>query len=275
MSKIEKAMERAKQARDSAANSARAISSPADQNRLEPIDPVYTQTKVYSTDKAVLEKYGVLAPDFYPAVVEQYNLLRAKVMKEMLQHGYKAVLIASPGPDDGKSLTAVNLAISIARETSRTVLLIDADMRQPSVHRYLGLPDGPGVYEHITQGLPLPDLLLNPGLPRLTILPAGRPTDYPADLLDGPAMHELVKDVKEYYPNRYIIFDSPPILAYADALYLAQYADAVLMVVRSGKTQENDLREALESLGDRPLLGTVLNRIPKSKISSYSYKGYN
>lgn len=276
MSKLEKAMERAKQARGTVASPASTpIQSPVKGRRSGPIDPVYTQTRVYPTDDALLEKHGVLTPAFNSIIVEQYNLLRARVMEAMTRNGYNSILVASPEPQEGKTLTAVNLAISIARESNRTVLLIDTDMRQPSVHRYFGLPEGTGLYEHITKGTPLSELLINPGLPRLTVLPAGMPTDYPADLLGGPAMQELVSDVKRRYQGRYIIFDSPPLLAYADGLYLARYADAVLMVARSGSTKEDNLRQALESLGDRPLLGTVLNRVPKGQGPAYSYYSYN
>ncbi len=265
-------MERAKQARGTVASPASTpIQSPVKGRRSGPIDPVYTQTRVYPTDDALLEKHGVLTPAFNSIIVEQYNLLRARVMEAMTRNGYNSILVASPEPEEGKTLTAVNLAISIARESNRTVLLIDTDMRQPSVHRYFGLPEGTGLYEHITKGTPLSELLINPGLPRLTVLPAGMPTDYPADLLGGPAMQELVSDVKRRYQGRYIIFDSPPLLAYADGLYLARYADAVLMVARSGSTKEDNLRQALESLGDRPLLGTVLNRVPKGQGPAYSY----
>jgi protein-tyrosine kinase len=276
MSKLEKAMERAKQARGMATSPASAATpSPAGGRRSEPIDPVYTQTRVCPTDEALLEKQGVLTPAFNSIIVEQYNLLRARVLEAMTNNGYNSVLVASPELEEGKTLTAVNLAVSIARESNRTVLLIDTDMRQPSVHRYFGLPEGPGLYEHITKGTPLSELLINPGLPRLTVLPAGMPTDYPADFLDGPVMHEFVSDVKGRYPGRYIIFDSPPLLAYADGLYLARYADAVVMVVRSGSTKEDNLRQALESLGDRPLLGTVLNRVPKGQGPAYSYYSYH
>ncbi len=278
MSKLEKAMERAKQARGTVTSPAGAATTPAPVNkgrRSEPIDPVYTQTRVYPFDEALLEKHGVLTTAFNSIIVEQYNLLRARVMEAMTSNGYNSILVASPEPEEGKTLTAVNLAISIARESNRTVLLIDTDMRQPSVHRYLGLPEGPGLYEHVTKGTPLSELLINPGLPRLTVLPAGMPADYPADLLSGPAMQEFVSDVKGRYPDRYIIFDSPPLLAYADGLYLARYADTVLMVARSGSTKEDNLRQALESIGDRPLLGTVLNRVPKGQGPAYSYYSYN
>jgi len=273
MSKLEKAMEMAKQARDTETSPAGAASTPAPVNgrKTEPIDPVYTQTRVYPFDEALLEKHSVLTTAFNPIIVEQYNLLRVRVMESMTSNGYNSILVTSPEPEEGKTLTAINLAISIARESNRTVLLIDTDMRQPSVHRCLGFPGGTGLYEHITMGTPLPELLINPGFPRLTVLPSGMPADYPADLLSSPAMQEFVRDVKGRYPDRYIIFDSPPILAYADGLYLARYADTVLMVARSGSTKEDNLRQALETLGDRPLLGIVLNRVPKGQDPAYSY----
>jgi protein-tyrosine kinase len=276
MSKLEKAMERAKQARGAEVSQASTpIPSPVKGRKSGPIDPVYTQTRVYPTNEALLEKYGILTPAFNSIIVEQYNLLRARVLEVMTSNGYNSILVASPEPQEGKTLTAVNLAISIARESNRTVLLIDTDMRRPSVHRYFGLPDSRGLYEHIIKETPLSELLINPGFPRLTVLPAGMPTNYPVDLLACPAMQEFVSDVKRRYQGRYIIFDSPPILAYADGLYLARYADAVLMVARSGSTKENNFRQALESLGDRPLLGTVLNRVPKGQGPAYSYYSYN
>jgi protein-tyrosine kinase len=265
MSKLEKAMERAKLARE---GSPPAAVVP----RNLDVDPTYTQTKVYSADEDALKRHGVLSAVFHPAIVEQYNLLMAKVLGTMTLKKYSTLLISSPSPGEGKTLTAVNLAVSMARETSRTVLLIDTDMRQPSVHRCLGLPDGPGLYEHLTEGTPLNELLVNPGFPRLTVLPAGRSTEYPADLLGGPVMEDLVREVKGRYSDRYVILDSPPLLAYADGLYLARHADAVLMVVRSGDTNEENLKQAIELLGDRPILGTVLNRVPKRQTPWKSYR---
>ena len=278
MSRLEKALNRAKQARQEGKigpipdhQEAETVSQ-AGKDKI--INPVYTHTKVCQTDPSQLEKRGVITTDFHPAIVEEYNLLRAKLEAIMVKNGFKSMLIASPGPEEGKTLTAVNLAISLSRETSRTVLLVDADMRNPAINEYLGISKGPGLFEHLTKGIPLKDLLINPGLPRLTVLPAGTPSDYPADLLASPAMKRLVADIKDRYPERTIIFDSPPLTAFSDGLYLARYADAVLMVVRSGVTKENDLLHALENLSDRPLLGTVLNRVKKNQCAAYSYGKY-
>ncbi len=294
MSKLEKALEMAQQAREESpaanetepskethtATAAASDATPAEANAEIPkrmtghIEPVYTQTRVTPADKAVLEKHGILTTDCPDLMVEQYNLLRVKIETAMGEKNARSLMICSPGPREGKTVTAVNLAISIARETSRTVLLVDADMRKPAIHRYLGIEQGPGLYEHLTKGIPLSNLLINPGIPRLTILTAGKPSDYPADLLGGPGMEEFVADIKHRYPERLIIFDSPPLNLFSDGLYLARYADVALMVVRSCSTKEEELTRAMEEIQDTNLIGIALNRVPSRYCPSYDYKGY-
>lgn len=283
MSKLEKALDMAQQVRkagsgqvagkvDSELSSGPVEEQPSRGIHLRgSIDPVYSQTRVASMDTAKLERYGILTSDFSPVVVEQYNLLRVKVLSLMSEKGFSSLLVASPGSDEGKTVTAVNLAISIARETSRTVLLVDADMRRPAVHYYLGLDESPGLYEHLTRGEALNRLLVNPGIPRLTLLQAGRPEEYPADILGGPVMEDFVNDIKKRYPERIIIFDAPPMNIFSDSLYLKKYADAVLMVVRSKVTTEEDLRSTMDELGETPLLGVVLNRVPEKYNPSYAH----
>ena len=282
MSKLEKALEMAQQARDdnpekqtdTEASLQHAESPTGEGKQRGHIEPVYTQTKVAPTDHTTLKKHGILTPEFHPTIVEQYNLLRVKIETVMEERKAKSLMICSPGPREGKTVTAVNLAISIARETSRTVLLVDADMRKPAINRYLGLRQAPGLYEHLTKGVPLSELLINPGIPRLTILTAGMPGDYPADLLGGPAMQDLVSDIKDRYPERMIIFDSPPLNLFSDGLYLARYADTALMVARSCSTKEDELNRAMEETGDTFIIGTVLNRVPQQYCPSYDYEGY-
>ncbi len=285
MSKLEKALEMAQEARSTSTDKPgkdhhketqpssvdKAGSSVPQRNK---IDPVYTQTKVSPADQGTLEKHGILTPEFHPTIVEQYNLLRVKVQRLMFEKKARSLVVCSPGPGEGKTVTAVNLAISIARETSRTVLLVDADMRRSALNRYMGLEDTPGLYEHLTRGLPLNELLINPGIPRLTILTAGMPGHCPADILGGPAMQEFVADIRDRYRERMVIFDSPPLNLFSDGLYLARYADAALMVVRSGHTKEEELTKAMEETGETFMLGTVLNRVPEKYCPSYNYKGY-
>ncbi len=294
MSKLEKALEMAQQARgeDSPASETTKETTPvtpapqktqaedtpkvktACAARPGHIEPVYTQTRVTPADKAVLEKHGILTTDCPEIIIEQYNLLRVKIETAMKENDARSIMVCSPGPKEGKTITAINLAISIARETSRTVLLVDADMRKPAIHKYMGIEAEAGLFEHLTKGTPLNELLINPGIPRLTILTAGTPSDYPADLLGSPAMHDFVTDIKNRYPERLVIFDSPPLNLFSDGLYLARYADTALMVVRSCKSKEEELDKAMEEISHTNLLGIALNRVPARYCPSYDYRGY-
>jgi protein-tyrosine kinase len=267
MSRLEKALKRAKQDRDDKGAS-------VVETRQKLADLGYTQTRVEKASEAVLRKSGVLTPSIPPAIIEQYNLLRVRVLEALSKDGYNSILVASPGQGEGKTFTAVNLAVSIAREKTRTVLLIDTDLRRPAVHSYFGLSQEPGLYEHLTRGVPLSELLINPGTPRLTLLPAGKPEQYPSDFLNAPAMHSFVREVKERYSDRYIIFDSPPLLGFSDALYLSRFADGVIIVVRSQKTKEEDLKRSLELLNDRHILGTVLNGVRSEFAEWRGYEKY-
>jgi protein-tyrosine kinase len=267
MSRLEKALERAKQDRDDKGAS-------VVETRQKLADLGYTQTRVEKASEAVLRKSGVLTPSIPPAIIEQYNLLRVRVLEALSKDGYNSILVASPGQGEGKTFTAVNLAVSIAREKTRTVLLIDTDLRRPAVHSYFGLSQEPGLYEHLTRGVPLSELLINPGTPRLTLLPAGKPEQYPSDFLNAPAMHSFVREVKERYSDRYIIFDSPPLLGFSDALYLSRFADGVIIVVRSQETKEEDLKRSLELVRDHPILGTVLNGVRSEFAEWRGYEKY-
>ena len=264
MSKLERALELAKKSRekgvDNLVDRSAKETGEGEVSGLQTLTPNYTRTKVVDVDKESLSRRGVAVPNFNPSIIEQYNVLRAKLERVLTKNGYKMVLVASPGDAEGKTLTAINLALSFAREAHRTVLLVDADMRKPDVTSYLGINAQHGLYEHLTKGWSLEDLLINPAIPRLTILPAGTPEEPPADLLNGPSMKAFIEDIRGRYPERIIIFDSPPLLRFSDGIYLADYVDALLMVTCSGKTKEEDLRRALELVEGCPLAGVVLNR---------------
>ncbi|MEA3386552.1 MAG: polysaccharide biosynthesis tyrosine autokinase [Thermodesulfobacteriota bacterium] len=267
MSRLEKALKRAKQDRDDKGAS-------VVETRQKLTDLEHTQTRVEQASEAVLRKNGVMTPSIPPVIIEQYNVLRVRVLEALSRDGYKSLLVTSPGQGEGKTFTAVNLAVSLAREKTRTVLLIDTDLRRPAVHKYFGLSQGPGLYEHLTTGVPLSELLINPGTPRLTLLLAGKSEQYPSDFLNTPAMHSFVRKVKERYPDRYIIFDSPPLLGFSDALYLSRFADGVIIVVRSQDTKEADLKRSLEFLQDRHILGTVLNGVSSEFAEWRGYEKY-
>jgi len=194
--------------------------------------------------------------------VDAFKILRTQVMHRLREHAWNVVGVTSPDEGEGKSLTAVNLAVSLAMETTQTVLLVDANLMRPSVHEFFGLDDDcPGLTDYLLDGEPLEDLLLNPGIDRFVILPGGKPVSNSTELLTSPKMVTLVQDMKHRYRSRIVIFDLPPLLHTADVLAFAPYTDALLLVVEEGKTTAEEVQRALSLVTkSHPLLGTVLNK---------------
>jgi Mrp family chromosome partitioning ATPase len=194
--------------------------------------------------------------------VESYQFLRTQVLHRLRERQWNVVGVTSPRPQEGKSLTALNLAAIMAMEATQTVLAIDADLRSPSLHRLLGLDDVRGLSDYLLEDVPLEELLIHPGLGRLVVLPGGRPILRSAEALTSPSMTALMAEVKHRYPSRVVIVDLPPILDRADVHAFAPALDALLVVVDEGRTRRAELREAIEVAGRAiPLLGTVLNRV--------------
>jgi capsular exopolysaccharide synthesis family protein len=182
-------------------------------------------------------------------------------------------MVTGPLPNEGKSLTAINLAIAIAQKVGQTVLLVDGDLRNPSVHRYLDLPAGPGLVDYLTAGYPIAETLVHPeGLANLVVLPAGRSTTQAAELLSSPLMVDLVRELKHFYSDRYVLFDLPPLL-FTDPLAFAPLVDGIVLVVEAGSTPRQEITRAQETLKEFPVLGCVLNKIDPRELS-YDYHQY-
>jgi exopolysaccharide/PEP-CTERM locus tyrosine autokinase len=177
-------------------------------------------------------------------------------------------MITSCIEGEGKTLTAINLATTIARKAQHTVLLVDVDLRNPKVRSYLGFHAEKGLSHHLEEDEPLSRLFVNPGLPKMVILPAGKPLLRSTEILGSPKMEQLVQEMKARYPERYVIFDSPPLLTVPDSLVFSSYVDGIILVVEAGRTPEDQIRQSIELLKDRPLLGLVLNK------GRGSFKGY-
>jgi len=271
MSKLKKALEKAKEARGQAGESpVQEETSVSPDVREEAsigldrcdINPTYHCTKVVEVDPDFLRREKVISLCTENQVADQVKILRTQILKMMKSFKGNSLLVTSARPGEGKTLTAINLALSVCQELDRTVLLVDTDLRTPSVHRYFGFNGVPGLSDYLKARGDIQDLLLNPGIQRLTILPAGKPMRSSSEVLGAPRMESLVKEMRERYPERFIIFDSSSLLSYADALVFSKFVDAVLLVVASEKTSRQDLKRSLELLEGRTLIGTVLNRFP-------------
>ncbi len=222
---------------------------------------VYTKTRSLDIPLSILRQRRVMAAYDKGPFVDAYKILRTQVIHRLRENNWNVLGITSPGHGEGKTLTAVNLAVSLAMETSQTVLLVDADLRSPSIHTVFGLEDSMGLADYLLDGQPVEDLLVHPGIGRFVLLPGGRAISNSTEILTSPKMLALVEEFKHRYPARIVIFDLPPLLHTADVLAFSPYTDALLFVVEEGKTTAEQLQRALALVkNSRPVLGTVLNK---------------
>ena len=222
---------------------------------------VYTRTKSLDISLSVLRQGRVMAAYSKGSFVDACKILRTQVMHRLRENNWNVLGVTSPGHGEGKTLTAVNLAVSLAMETTQTVLLVDANLRNPSIHEVFGLEDCPGLADYLLDNQPVEDLLVHPGIGRFVVLPGGREISNSTEILTSPKMLGLVEEFKHRYPARIVIFDLPPLLHTADVLAFSPYIDALLLVVEEGKTTVDEVRRALSLVKDsRPVLGTVLNK---------------
>lgn len=259
MERIKEALERARQERQRTGHAPG--HSAARHAAAEPAQIAYTQTRQAEISREFLRERRVITDDGPDVFTDAYRILRTQVLQRLSENKWNALAVTSPGADEGKTLTAINLAISLAMEVSYTVLLVDADLRHPNVHTYFGLEPEFGLSDYLQSDKPLQELLVHPqGIHGLVILPGGKPLANSAEMLNSPKMSRLVEELKTRYPSRIVLFDLPPLLTTADAIAFAPYVDAALLVVEEGKTAMQDAQRATELLKDTPLIGAVLNK---------------
>ena len=224
------------------------------------ISPGYSQTRVTSIDPAFLKKNKILSLFHEEEISDQIKILSTQILNKMAEIGGNSLLITSARPSEGKTFTAINLAMSICLQVDRTVLLVDADLRRPAIHRYLGLDTVEGLSDYLLFQAEIPNLLINPDIEKLIILPGGKALPNSTEVLGSPRMESLVKEMKERYPDRFIIFDSSALLARADPLVFSRYIDGFLLVVEAEKTSTKDVEKALDLLKEKTVVGIVLNK---------------
>ena len=222
---------------------------------------VYTRTRSLDIPLSVLRQQRVMAAYDKGPFVDAIKILRTQVLQRLRENNWNVLGVTSPGHAEGKTLTAVNLAASLAMETTQTVLLVDANLRNPSIHDVFGLQDCPGLADYLLDNQPVEDLLVHPGIGRFVVLPGGRAISNSTEILTSPKMVSLVEEFKHRYPSRIVIFDLPPLLHTADVLAFSPYIDALLLVVEEGKTTAEEVQRAMSLVkNSRPVLGTVLNK---------------
>lgn len=222
---------------------------------------VYSQSRIFTPQANDLECNRIIRPDSADRVAAAYRMLRTQVLQRMDANGWRTLAILSPSARDGKTTTAINLAVSLATDRSHTVLLVDFDFKRPTMAARLGLAPEFGVDDALAGRAPLEDCLYHPdGFNRLLLLPARDCVRNSSEVLAGPTCRELIAELRARYPERIVIFDLPPVLDADDALSFVPFVDCGLVVAAEGRTRRNDLVRTVELLGKTALVGTVLNR---------------
>jgi Mrp family chromosome partitioning ATPase len=271
MERLQKALDLARAERDrKLLGAAPAPAEPAPVNMQDTV--VLTRARVAQTEPSVLRANGVMPADASGPAGHAFQMLRTQVLQRLRQRGWNTLAVISPTPKDGKTFTAINLAIAIAGDTNHTTLLVDFDLRHPSVHQCFGIRPEVGIEQCLRGEASIAEALINPqGYPKLLLLPARESVTNSSNLLSSERTRRLIRELKERYPNRVVLFDLPPVLGADDALAFAPQVDAALVVVGEEHTRREDLLRCFEIMRNIPVIGTVLNGSRTDANLAYAY----
>lgn len=251
MSKIKEALEKAKRIRG--------MGTPFMLIEEEALTQPTKKVVNYASNAIMNHKIITLTEDPFK-LSERFKLFKTQILTKMQSSGDKTILITSCLDGEGKTFTAVNLAIMFAREIDKNVLLVDVNFNHPSILSSFGIQIKEGLSDYLLNDKPLSELLINPGIEKMAILPAGNNIQNSTEVLGSFKMKNLVFEMKDRYHDRYIFFDGPSVFNSVDTIVLSQYIDKILLVVESGKVSPQKMSEAVKLLGEEKILGIILNK---------------
>ena len=257
--------------------------NPGSEGPPRPAHPGQKRTsKIANIDFESLVARDILTPDTKRnRTVEEFRLIKRMILSRRWDHGEgpgNTIVVTSALPSEGKTTTAINLAMSIAAEEDLRVLLVDADFIKPDALRQLGVTATKGLIDVIEDPhTDVSDVMLRTNIDKLSLIPAGQLHHRCTELLASARMDELITELASRYEDRILIFDSPPVLATTESVVLASHMGQVIFVVQAGRTKRESVNSALELIGDRPNMGLVLNRssagLGSTEFGSY-YSSY-
>ena len=281
---IEQAAQRLEQLRQAGAEMPATSPAPSAVNAVKRQPAIEAQPAPLSRrveiDLEALSAAGIVSPNAPRSqIADQFRVIKRPLISNAMGKGASVVvngnliMITSALPGEGKSFTAINLAMSIATELDNTVMLVDADVARPSVMKVLGLDDGPGLLDLVLdESKDMSSMLLKTNFDKLTILPSGTPHPRATELLASDAMIRLLDDMAKRYADRIIVFDSPPLLLATEARVLASHMGQVVVVVQAEKTLKSEVRQALATIEACPVKLLLLNQA--RALSRGGYYGY-
>ena len=213
------------------------------------------------TEDIVFDDKIVSFFESYSLAAEQFRRIKVNIILRDAESEFKTILVTSAMSGEGKSLISINLAFSIAEEYESHALLVDCDLRNPSFSRWFGFQNRIGVSDYLMGRANLSELLIKTPVDKLSVLPAGTLEDNPVELIGSNKMKELITELKKRYDDRFIIFDSSPLLATTEPSVLNKMVDGILLVIRSGETPRESVHQALKMLDKKKIVGVALNAL--------------
>ena len=238
-------------------------------------------TRMVQLDLAGLAEVGFVTPNMpRSAMANQFRVIKRPLLVNAAGRGASVVqagnliMVTSAMAGEGKTFNAINLAMSIAMEQDLRVLLVDADVARPSLSKVLGLPPGPGLLDLLVDDrIEMADAMLRTNVDKLTVLPSGTPHPRATELLASEAMTDLIEETARRYPDRIIIFDSPPLLITTEARVLATHMGQIIVVVHAERTLQTQVKHALTTIEACPVKLMLLNQVRGGAQEAYGY-GY-
>lgn len=241
---------------------------------------IENQEKVEQTETGIVLNHQwderlLKVTGFSGVLSESFRVLRTRILHPV-EDGKKTktILVTSAAPEEGKSFVAANLAISLARGMDQHCLVVDCDLRRPSLASLFGMVRIPGLSDYLQKTQGIPQIIQKTSVDKLTLLASGNPPVNPSELLSSERMQGLVQELSSRYDDRLIIFDSPPVKVASETLVLAKQVDSVVLVVRWGASGREHVKKIIEDIGKEKVVGIVFNgyksNIIESKMLKYS-----
>ena len=222
-----------------------------------------------SVDVRAMERQCVLPAVSDTAALRAFKILRTRVLRRMDMHKWSSIAVSGMSQGEGKTLTAINLALALSQDVNTFVFLVDLDLQRPQIANYLGMSFEKGLSDYLLGKAELDDVVYKLHSERLGVIPNARAFQHSSEFLNSPRMSEFLQALEREVPRRIVIFDMPPLLASDDVLAFAPQFDSLLLVVSEGKSGRAMLRGAKEVLTEMNLLGVVLNRSKERNESAY------
>ena len=234
----------------------------------------FSKLPVVVPNEENLERYRVVAAQVDAPERTAYKVLRTRVLQRLRASRYNIVGVTGAGPGEGKTLTAINFAYALAQDVNHQVILLDLDLRRPSVHEYLGISPEKDLSDLLSGSASLQDVLVCPNANRMAVMTCQQPIRESSDVLSSPEMASIMHQLKSMGQKTITVVDLPPVLAGDDVIAFSPLVDSLLLVVGQGRCRREDLRATHELLQDSEILGVVLNRSREQSGAAGYYDGY-